>query len=63
MARAEQAFDGRFVDGAVNGIARLTESAGGHLRTLQTGSVRQYVMLLGVGLLSAFAVVFTFLAA
>ena len=63
LARWDDRFDRRVVDHAVNGVGRLAEYSGGRLRLLQTGSVRQYVLLLGAGLLSVFAVVFTFLAA
>jgi NADH-quinone oxidoreductase subunit L len=41
-------FDLRVIDGAVNGVGRLVRSAGTWTRTLQTGYVRNYgVLLLG----------------
>ena len=32
------------IDGAVNGVGRLTRAAGGSLRKVQTGYVRQYAL-------------------
>ena len=42
--------DDTFVDGAVNGVARLIRSVGGELRRVQTGYIRNYALsfLLGV---------------
>jgi NADH-quinone oxidoreductase subunit L len=37
-------FDGRVVDGAVNGIADLVRRAGGGLRRVQSGLVRNYAL-------------------
>ncbi|MBU1865259.1 MAG: NADH-quinone oxidoreductase subunit L, partial [Actinobacteria bacterium] len=50
-------FDGGGIDGAVNGIARLTGKVSGWLRPLQTGLVRSYavaIMIGTVGLLAWF---------
>ncbi|MHB1535586.1 MAG: NADH-quinone oxidoreductase subunit L [Acidimicrobiales bacterium] len=41
--------DARVVDGAVNGVARLTTIGGRHLRRLQTGYVRNYALGIGFG--------------
>jgi NADH-quinone oxidoreductase subunit L len=54
---AAESFDGGGIDGAVNGIARLTGKVSGWLRPLQTGLVRSYavaVMIGTVGLLAWF---------
>ena len=42
-------FDRRFVDGLVNGTAKFLASTGGRLRRLQSGFVRVYAVLLGIG--------------
>jgi NADH-quinone oxidoreductase subunit L len=52
-------FDLGVIDGAVNGVARLVRDAGGRLRRVQTGLVRNYalgVVLGAVGLLVFLAV-------
>jgi NADH-quinone oxidoreductase subunit L len=36
--------EARVIDGAVNGVGRLTRAAGGSLRKVQTGYVRQYAL-------------------
>lgn len=61
VARFDDSFDRRFVDGLVNLIAQVTDISATFLASLQTGALRQYVVLLSVGLLSAFALLFTFL--
>ena len=47
-------IDRLFVDGLVNLTARWTHAAGLRLRAVQTGNVRQYVMLLVVGTVALF---------
>ncbi|MHB8262222.1 MAG: NADH-quinone oxidoreductase subunit L [Acidimicrobiales bacterium] len=47
--------EARGVDGAVNGVAALTKSAGSHLRKLQTGFVRQYALGITIGLVALLA--------
>ncbi|MFZ8999201.1 MAG: NADH-quinone oxidoreductase subunit L [Ilumatobacteraceae bacterium] len=42
-------FDAQVVDGAVNGVGRLTRGAGGSVRRIQTGNVRSYAGLVGIG--------------
>jgi NADH-quinone oxidoreductase subunit L len=42
-------FDKNVVDGAVNGAARLVAGAGGGVRRIQTGNVRNYAGIIGVG--------------
>jgi NADH-quinone oxidoreductase subunit L len=42
-------FDGKLVDGAVDGVARLFRGAGTGLRRVQTGFVRQYALGVVVG--------------
>jgi NADH-quinone oxidoreductase subunit L len=39
----------KVIDGAVNGVARLTRAAGGSLRKVQTGYVRQYALGIVLG--------------
>jgi NADH-quinone oxidoreductase subunit L len=50
-------FDRGFLDGIVNGVARLTRGSGGGLRTIQTGRVQNYGLLLFGGMV-AIAVAF-----
>ena len=51
-------IDRLFVDGLVNGIARLNLSASGlRLRRLQTGNLRQYVMFIVVGTVALFVLI------
>jgi len=42
-------FDERVVDGAVHGVAKLVNGAGGQIRKAQTGNVRNYAGIVGVG--------------
>ena len=42
-------FDERVVDGAVNGLARLTNSTSGFLRYIQTGIVQNYALAITLG--------------
>jgi NADH-quinone oxidoreductase subunit L len=42
-------FDSTVVDGAVNGVAKLVRGSSSGLRRTQSGLVRQYAALLGVG--------------
>jgi NADH-quinone oxidoreductase subunit L len=42
-------FDAKVVDGAVNGVAKLTGAAAGEIRKTQTGNVRNYAGIVGVG--------------
>jgi NADH:ubiquinone oxidoreductase subunit 5 (subunit L)/multisubunit Na+/H+ antiporter MnhA subunit len=46
-------LDNMGVDGLVNGLARLCWTVGGALRTLQTGVIRNYVLLAAVGVTAA----------
>ena len=45
-----EGFDLRVIDGAANGLASVTRSAAGGLRTLQTGYVRNYAISIFLGL-------------
>ena len=57
IARPGQAFarfcatvvEAKVIDGAVNGVGRLTRAAGGSLRRVQTGYVRQYALGIVLG--------------
>ena len=42
-------FDAKVVDGAVNGVAKLTGATAGEIRKSQTGNVRNYAGIVGVG--------------
>ena len=55
----EKIFDGRFIDGAVNGTARAIREAGSRARLLESGRVQTYQRLIlgAVVLLMIFVVV------
>lgn len=57
VARLDNWIDRTFVDGAVDLTARWTYAVGLKLRTVQTGSLRQYVMFLAVGLVALFVLI------
>ncbi len=61
VARGAWWFDAHVVDGAVNGVARLTTASGTRLRRLQTGRVQNYALGIAIGLI-AMAVGFLALA-
>lgn len=42
-------FDGKVVDGAVNGVATVVRETSGQIRKGQTGYVRQYAGVIGIG--------------
>jgi NADH-quinone oxidoreductase subunit L len=42
-------FDTHVIDGAVNGAAKVVRYTGGRVRTVQTGNVRNYAGIIGVG--------------
>jgi NADH-quinone oxidoreductase subunit L len=50
-------IDRTFVDGAVNGIAAWTYTAGLRLRAVETGRLRQYVLAVAVGTVALFVIV------
>jgi len=54
VAQVDDFIDRIFVDGLVNLTARVTYAIGLRLRAVQTGNVRQYVMLLAIGLVALF---------
>jgi NADH-quinone oxidoreductase subunit L len=58
--RGLAAFDNRVVDGAVNGLGRLTRGASMGLRHIQTGVVQSYAfaMVIGVALVIALILLF-----
>jgi len=51
--------DGVVIEGAVNGLAALSESAGRLLRRLQTGRIPQYLAAMAVGLALLLTLAFT----
>ena len=50
-------FDRLFVDRLIDLVAEWTYRCGLRLRTLQTGNLRQYVMMIVVGTVALFALV------
>jgi len=54
ISRIDDWIDRVFIDSPVNLIARWTYALGLRLRTLQTGSIRQYVMWIAVGAVGLF---------
>lgn len=52
LSKIDDAIDRNFVDGLVNLIGNWTYSAGRSLKTVQTGRLRQYVVLIVVGVVA-----------
>ena len=50
-------FDENYVDGAVNGLARLTQGTSGGLRRIQTGVVQNYALAIVFGVALVVAVI------
>lgn len=46
-------FDANVVDGAVTGTAKLVQATGGEVRKVQSGYVRAYAGIIGVGVVAA----------
>jgi NADH-quinone oxidoreductase subunit L len=59
FARLAAVFDSQVIDGAVNGVARLARGAGGGLRRIQTGFVRQYALGIVIGAVALLAYMLT----
>jgi NADH-quinone oxidoreductase subunit L len=59
FARWTAVFDSVVIDGAVNGVARLARGAGGGLRRIQTGFVRQYALGIVIGAVALLAYMLT----
>ncbi len=57
LSRLDDLIDRWFVDGLINRIARHTHAVGLWLRRVQTGNLRQYVMLIAVGTVVLFIVI------
>jgi NADH-quinone oxidoreductase subunit L len=57
VARLDDWIDRLFVDGLIERIARGTHALGLRLRAVQSGNLRQYVMLLAVGTVALFVLV------
>lgn len=57
LASFDDLIDRYFVDGLVNVTAAWTYSLGTSLRSLQTGRLRQYVMLIVIGTVALFVVI------
>jgi NADH:ubiquinone oxidoreductase subunit 5 (subunit L)/multisubunit Na+/H+ antiporter MnhA subunit len=54
VARIDDWIDRIFVDGLVNLLARGTYAAGIRLRAIQTGNLRQYVLVVAAGTVALF---------
>ncbi|QDT64046.1 NADH-quinone oxidoreductase subunit L [Calycomorphotria hydatis] len=52
VASIDRFIDENLVDGAVNGLGALTMSFGQQARLVQTGSLRQYVMFIALGVIA-----------
>jgi len=59
LSRLAAVFDTKVIDGAVNGVARLARGAGGGLRRIQTGFVRQYAIGIVIGAVALLAYMLT----
>ena len=57
VARFDDWFDRTFVDSAIDRTANLTYGFGLRLRRLQTGNLRQYVMLIVIGTVALFVLI------
>ena len=57
ISRLDDLFDRLFVDRLIDLVAEWTYRCGLRLRTLQTGNLRQYVMMIVVGTVALFALV------
>ena len=52
-------FDRVVIDGAVNGVGRLTRGGASHLRSIQNGYVRWYALMIGLGTVLILAFILT----
>jgi NADH-quinone oxidoreductase subunit L len=57
VARLDDWFDRRLVDGGIDRLAESTYALGMRLRTVQTGQVRQYVVYIVVGTVALFVLI------
>jgi NADH-quinone oxidoreductase subunit L len=48
-------FDQKIIDGAVNGAAKVVQGSAGTVRKGQTGYVRSYAAIIGVGVVGLLA--------
>ncbi|MEX2228820.1 MAG: NADH-quinone oxidoreductase subunit L [Dehalococcoidia bacterium] len=60
LGRALAIFDGRGVDGIVNGVGMATRRVGDALRRAQTGQVQAYTSLYFIGVIVAIVAIFVF---
>jgi NADH-quinone oxidoreductase subunit L len=51
-------FDAKIVDGAVNGLARMTNGASGFLKYIQTGVVQNYALAIALGVVIVVGLMF-----
>jgi NADH-quinone oxidoreductase subunit L len=61
IAKWDRVFDEKVVDRIVNLLADVTYAVGRSLRAVQTGSLRQYVMSIAVGVVALFIILFALL--
>ena len=54
IASVSRSFDEKVVDGFVNKTAETTQTVGSSMRKLQTGSLRQYIMFIALGVIGLF---------
>jgi NADH-quinone oxidoreductase subunit L len=52
-------FDRVVIDGAVNGVGRLSRGGAARLRTVQNGYVRWYALMIGLGAVLIVAFILT----
>ncbi|MDR2866049.1 MAG: NADH-quinone oxidoreductase subunit L [Methanomassiliicoccaceae archaeon] len=58
VAKGVDYVDKNMIDGTVNGLANSVVGSSGSLRKMQTGNVRDYLMYMAVGLISAVIVLY-----
>ena len=52
-------FDNTYVDGMVNGVAKITWSFGGRMRRIQTGKIQSYLLIV-LGGVAVLVFIFTY---
>ena len=57
VAGLDEWIDRIFIDGLVDGLARVTHAAGLRLRAVQSGNLRQYILWLAVGTVALFLLI------
>jgi hypothetical protein len=57
LANMASVFDRKVIDGAVKGIESSTQAASSKVRSLTTGSARDYIMMAALGTLAIFILI------